>query len=79
MGLAPLKKLDCLFTEAGDGGICAIVSIVRSDKDGRARPRVSGTDNVSSSPAIDLSSSTLYVSFVSLICSSASGRGFAGE
>jgi hypothetical protein len=41
-GLPPLKKLDCLLVEAGDGGICASVSSVRSDKDhmfqrGRAR------------------------------------------
>jgi hypothetical protein len=52
MGLAPLKKLDCLFTEAGDGGICAIVSIVRSDRDGRSsrrRPRGSCASLSSSS------------------------------
>lgn len=61
-GLPPLKKLDCLLTEAGDGGICASVSSVRSDKDGRIprRPRASwadAIDAVSSSPAFELASS----------------------
>lgn len=61
-GLLPLKKLDCLPTEAGDGGICASVSSVRSDNDGRTprRPRVSWADSIetmSSSPAIELVSS----------------------
>jgi hypothetical protein len=43
IGLELLKKLACLFTEAGDGGICAKVSSVRSDKDERTplRPRTS--------------------------------------
>jgi hypothetical protein len=61
-GLPPLKKLDCLLVEAGDGGICASVSSVRSDKDGRTprRPRVSwadAIDTVSSSPAVELAPS----------------------
>lgn len=61
-GLPPLKKLDCLLAEAGDGGICASVSSVRSDKDGRTprRPRASwadAIDTVSSSPAVELASS----------------------
>lgn len=67
IGLEPLKKLDCLLTEAGDGGICAKVSRVRSDSDGRTsrRPRAScadATDAVSSSPATELSSSEIWVS-----------------
>ena len=58
-GLPPLKKLDCLLADAGDGGICASVSSVRSDKDGRTprRPRASWADpidTVSSSPAVEL-------------------------
>jgi hypothetical protein len=67
IGLVPLKKLDCLFTEAGDGGICANVSNVRSDKDGRTprRPRTScvdAMDAVSSSPTTELNSSEICVS-----------------
>ena len=66
-GLLPLKKLDCLLAEAGDGGICASVSSVRSDKDGRIprRPRASWADvvdAVSSSPAIEPASSGTCVS-----------------
>lgn len=66
-GLLPLKKLDCLLTEAGDGGICASVSSVRSDKDGRIprRPRDSWADTidaVSSSPAVEPASSGACVS-----------------
>jgi hypothetical protein len=66
-GLLPLKKLDCLLAEAGDGGICASVSSVRSDKDGRTprRPRASwadAIDTVSSSPAVELASSGTCVS-----------------
>lgn len=67
-GLAPLKKLDCRLTEAGEGGICASVSSVRSDNDGRIprRPRTSCvdmTDAVSSSPAsAELTSSDICVS-----------------
>jgi hypothetical protein len=67
IGLVPLKKLGCLFTEAGDGGICANVSSVRSDSDGRTprRPRTScidAIDAVSSSPAAELTSSETCVS-----------------
>jgi hypothetical protein len=67
-GLLPLKKLDCLLAEPGDGGICASVSSVRSDKDGRTprRPRASwadAIDAVSSSPAVELASSGTCVSF----------------
>lgn len=46
MGLAPLKKLDCLLTEAGEGGIFESVSTVLSDNEGRSlreRPRASDT------------------------------------
>lgn len=39
IGLLPLKKLDCLRAEAGDGGICAKVSSVRSDSEGRTPRR----------------------------------------
>lgn len=34
IGLSALKKLDVRLRTAGGGGSCAIVSIVRSDKDG---------------------------------------------
>lgn len=61
IGLLPLKKLDSLLFEAGDGGICASVSSVRSDSDGRTprRPRTSCVDKmeaVSSSPVAELTS-----------------------
>jgi hypothetical protein len=62
IGLAPLKKLDCLFTEAGEGGILDSVSIVRSD---RVRPRVSSAPSTSSS-ATGLTSSAIGVLFTSL-------------
>lgn len=60
MGLGPLKKLDCLLTDTGDGGICAKVSIVRSDKEGRpsrVRPRASSAGAPSVSSAAGLTSS----------------------
>jgi hypothetical protein len=74
-GLAPLKKLDCLLTEAGDGGICASVSSVRSDNDGRIsrRPRTSCVDIIdatSSSPAAGPASSKSRVSFSPPLASS---------
>lgn len=67
IGLAPLKKLDCLLTDAGDGGICDSVSSVRSDKDGRTshRPRSSCVDAVDAaytSPAIGVISSGVCMS-----------------
>ena len=80
IGLEPLKKLELLFTDAGDGGICARVSRVRSDSDGRIsrRPRAScadATDAVSSSPAAELSSSEIWVSPSSPTVSSWVGAG----
>lgn len=58
IGLAPLKKLDCLFTEAGEGGILDSVSIVRSD---RVRPRASSAASTSSSSTTGLASSAICV------------------
>lgn len=70
IGLDPLKKLDCLFTEAGDGGMCAIVSIVRSDRDGRSsrrRPRGScASPFSSSSPPKKLAPPDVCISSVSV-------------
>lgn len=91
IGLAPLKKLDCLLTDAGDGGICDSVSSVRSDKDGRTsrRPRsscVDAVDAVSSSPAIGVISSGICMSSAppcvsSGICEAGTGsvRGLGGD
>ena len=78
-----MKKLDCRFTDAGDGGILDIVSIVRSDSDGRicrTRPRVSWP---SSSPLTTLASSSVLVSsespLVSLGIGCVCSLGFAGD
>lgn len=58
MGLVPLKKLECL-EELGEGGIWDNVSIVRSDSEGRARPRVSASSTDTSVPCLN---NTLSVS-----------------
>jgi hypothetical protein len=91
IGLAPLKKLDCLIDDAGDGGICDSVSSVRSDKDGRTsrRPRsscVDAVDAVSSSPTIGVVSSGMCISSAPLCVSSCicgadteSVRGLGGD
>lgn len=55
-GLLPLKKLDCLLGGPGDGGIRDNVSIVRSDNEGRGRPRRSASPTAASVPSIGASS-----------------------
>lgn len=77
-----MKKLDCRFTDAGDGGMFDIVSIVRSDSEGRVcrtRPRASCP---SSSPT-ELTSSGVSVSsepwMGSVDARGISSRGFAGD
>ena len=61
MGLVPLKKLECL-EEPGEGGIWDNVSIVRSDSEGRARPRVSASSTDISVPCLKDPIITLSVS-----------------
>lgn len=86
IGLAPLKKLDCRLTDAGDGGICDRVSIVRSDKEGRsprARPRASSGSATSASPVIGLTSTGICLgsksSWGSIPLPGSSPMGFAGD
>jgi hypothetical protein len=55
-GLLPLKKLDCLLEGPGDGGIRDNVSIVRSDNEGRGRPRRSASPTAASVPSMGASS-----------------------
>jgi hypothetical protein len=56
IGLSPLKKLDCLLEGAGDGGSRDNVSIVRSDNEGRGRPRRSASSTAASVPSMGASS-----------------------
>jgi hypothetical protein len=83
-GLLPLKKLDCLVEGPGDGGIRDNVSIVRSDNEGRGRPRRSASPTAASVPSMGASSkespafSDRPPSLIPLLETSLFCRGFSG-